>query len=112
MVSLFLTTTPRLVFAQSIDQLFQQGNAAQDARNYSQAEAIWRRVIQLAPKDPIAYRNLGVALREQGKLDEAIAVLRKAIQLDLNDADAYNNLGGVLWQQGKLDEATLLFVKL
>jgi superkiller protein 3 len=109
LLSLSLIATPRLVLAQSIDQLFQQGNATQDAGNYSQAEAIWRRVIQLNPKDASAYFYLGKALYSQKKLDEAIAAFHKAIQLNSNYANAYSNLGTALGQQGEPDEAIAAF---
>nr|WP_306422129.1 tetratricopeptide repeat protein [Nostoc sp. CHAB 5715] len=54
---------------------------------------------------------MGIALKNQGKLDEAIAQYRKAIQLDPKDADAYYNLGIALKNQGKLDEAIAQYRK-
>jgi tetratricopeptide (TPR) repeat protein len=58
----------------------------------------------------MAYNNLGIALRTQGKTGEAIAEFRKAIELDPQDATAHNNLGMallsmVLQGQGNADEA-------
>ena len=60
MLVVMLATVPNLAVAQSIDQLFQQGNAAQSALQYSQAEAIWRRVLQQEPKNVVAYSNLAM----------------------------------------------------
>lgn len=105
LLTLSLAATPQMVTAQGIDQLLQQGNAAFRAGNYSQSEAIYRRIIQIDPKDASAYYNLGNALRKQGKLNEAIAAYRQAIQLNPKNALAYNNLGFTLTEQGKLDEA-------
>jgi superkiller protein 3 len=97
---------PQLAVAQTIEELFQQGNAAQKAENYSQAEAIYRRIIQLEPNNAKAYNHLGIALYYiQGKLEEALAAYRQAIQLDPKDAKAYYNLGTALSNQGKLEEA-------
>ncbi|MGJ5634447.1 COP23 domain-containing protein [Nostoc sp. CALU 1950] len=105
-LSLSLATTPQLASAQTtIEQLFQQGKAAQDAGKDSQAEAIWRRVLQIEPENVAAYLELGKALYLQRKLDEAISAYRKAIQLDPRYAYTYNGLGYVLGTQGKLDEA-------
>ncbi|MBW4569568.1 MAG: tetratricopeptide repeat protein [Tolypothrix carrinoi HA7290-LM1] len=100
-----------MAVAQSIEQLFQQGNAAQEAENYTQAENIWRRIIQQYPNNANAYYNLGNALYYQKKLDEAIAAYRKAIQLNPNDADAYIGLGNTLSDQKKLDEAIAAYRK-
>ena len=49
----------------------------------------------------MAHNNLGIALRDQRKLDEAIAAYRKAIELDPKYAMAYNNLGIALSAPGE-----------
>ena len=120
---LSLTTTPQLVVAQNdIEQLFQQGNAAETVGNNSQAETIWRKVldaavaayqkaIQLNPNDADAYYNLGIALSDQKKLDAAVAAYQKAIQLNPNYALAYYNLGNALSKQKKLDAAVAAYEK-
>jgi tetratricopeptide (TPR) repeat protein len=55
--------------------------------------------------------NLGIALRDQQKLDEAIAAYKKAIELNPKYATAYNNLGIALSDQQKLDEAIAAYKK-
>ncbi|MEH2176482.1 tetratricopeptide repeat protein [Nostoc sp.] len=111
-LTLFLATIPQFVVAQNnIEQLFQQGNAAETMGNSSQAEIIWRKVLQLEPKLATAYSNLGIALSRQNKLDAAVAAFEKAIQLDPNYAAAYNNLGNVLSDKKKLDAAVAAFQK-
>jgi protein O-GlcNAc transferase len=103
---LSLATTPQLVVAQNnIEQLFQQGDAAETVGNNSQAETIWRQVLELEPNNGKAYNNLGNALRRQGKIDEALAAHQKALQLNPNDAEAYVGIGNVLNAQGKSEEA-------
>ena len=96
---------PQLAAGQTIEQLVQQGNEAQAAGNFSEAEAIWRRVLQDNPNNADAYYNLGRALSNQGKLEEAIAAYRQALKIYPNYAPAYNNLGVALRDQGKLEEA-------
>ncbi|MBD2481227.1 tetratricopeptide repeat protein [Planktothrix sp. FACHB-1365] len=105
-----LSYTP-VGLGQSVEELFRQGNTAQDAGNYSQAETIFRQVIRINPQDVIAYKDLGNALYKQGKLEEAITYYQKAIQLDPKYAPAYNNLGNVLSGQGKLEEAIINYQK-
>jgi tetratricopeptide (TPR) repeat protein len=48
---------------------------------------------------------MGIALKEQGKLEEAIEAYNKAIVLKPDNADAYYNMGATLKEQGKLEEA-------
>jgi len=94
--------------AQSIDQLIEQGSAAQASGKYTEAENIWRKVIEINPKLAAAYNNIGYNLYYQGKLDDAIAAFRQAIQIQ-PDSIRYNNLGIVLFNQGKLEEAIVAF---
>ena len=54
--------------AQSTEQLIEQGNAALSAGKYTEAESIWRRVIEINPKNAIGYNNLGAGMLAQGKV--------------------------------------------
>lgn len=81
-LSLMLAALPQVAVAQSIEQLYQKGNAALQAGQYSQAETIWHKIIQLNPNNATAYKNLGNALYYQKKLDQAIEAYKKAIQLN------------------------------
>ncbi|GAB4232085.1 MAG: hypothetical protein Kow00121_60210 [Elainellaceae cyanobacterium] len=105
LLSCSLVFNSHLAYAQSVDQLFEQGSAAQRARDYAEAESIWQRIIQLEPRNAIAYNNLGLALYEQGNLEKAIEAYQKAIELDGQFALAYRNLGIALYEQNKFDEA-------
>ena len=67
--------------------------------------AEFRTAIGLEPNDAITHTNLGIALRNQGKLDEAVVEHRAAIRLRPNDAEAHTYLGVALAIQGKLDDA-------
>jgi len=67
--------------------------------------AALRADLRRRPDDASAHGNLGVALREQGKLDEAIASFRESIRLRPNFAQAHFNLGLTVYDQGKLPEA-------
>ncbi|GAX44024.1 TPR repeat-containing protein [Tolypothrix sp. NIES-4075] len=111
-LTISLTTTPQLVVAQNnIEQLLQQGNAAQEAGKYSESEATYRQIIQIEPNNATAYSELGIALGEQKKLHAAVVAFQKAIQLNPNDATAYNNLGIALREQKKLDAAVAALQK-
>jgi tetratricopeptide (TPR) repeat protein len=77
----------------------------------AEAEAAYRKALQLKPDDPQAHTDLGIALRTQGKLAEAEAAHRKAVKIKPDYADGYNNLGAVLSDLGELPEAVAAFRK-
>src|SRR5262249_36880567 len=52
-----------------------------------------------------AYNNLGMVLKEQGKLSEAVAAYRTAIRLRAGYPEAHNNLGVALNAEGGFSEA-------
>ena len=52
-----------------------------------------------------AHAALGIALKEQGKLDEAVASCRRALALKPDFPEVHLNLGIALGEQGKLEEA-------
>ncbi|HBL10310.1 MAG TPA: peptidase S1, partial [Cyanobacteria bacterium UBA11162] len=108
---LSVVATPPVVVAQTVEQLIQQGEAAINAGNYNEAEALIRRVIESDPNNARAYNFLGIVLVEQEKLEEAVASFQTAIQLNPNDAIGYYNLGYMLSEQGKLEEAISLYQK-
>jgi tetratricopeptide (TPR) repeat protein len=61
--------------------------------------------MKIAPDNPLAFNNLGVALFETGKLDEAQDHLRTALRIAPNYAEAHNNLGNLLLERGQIDAA-------
>src|SRR5712664_4232352 len=56
-------------------------------RRYPEAEALFRRVLQLNPKSIVASRNLAGALLAQDKPEDAVRQYNHAIQLNPRDSD-------------------------
>ena len=52
-----------------------------------------------------AHSNLGVTLKELGRLNDAAATFKRAIALKPDFAQAHSNLGNTLKELGRLDEA-------
>ena len=75
------------------------------------AASAFKRVTELNPTYADGFNNLGVTLKDQGKLDEAIAAYNKALSIKPDYAEAYNNMGNALKDQGKLDEAIAAYNK-
>jgi tetratricopeptide (TPR) repeat protein len=61
--------------------------------------------VALRPQSPGAHYNLGIALKDQGRLDEAIAAYRAAIRLEKNDPQVHYRLGNALGRKGEFNEA-------
>jgi len=62
--------------------------------------------LQITKNNDLAHYNLGMALKNQGKMEEALNEFRKAISIKPSSADAHNNLGIILEMHfKKYDEA-------
>jgi tetratricopeptide (TPR) repeat protein len=57
-------------------------------------------IIQVNPKDAIAYHNRGEAYSLKGEVDRAISDYNKAIELNPNYAPAYNSRGRAYTSKG------------
>jgi len=72
---------------------------------WSNAEAEYRRALELNPNDAAAYLGFGAGwLMLQGRTDEALAMSRRALELDPL-GDAGTELGWVLFHARRYDEA-------
>ncbi|MDB9406563.1 tetratricopeptide repeat protein [Microcystis sp. CS-574] len=108
-LTLALMIMPPTTVAQTLEQLWQQGETAQAQKKYPEAERIWRQIIQLDPNSAVAFSNLCAALFRQNKLDEALIFCQKALALDPKLPETYKNIGNVLYFQKKLTEAEEMY---
>ena len=108
-LTLALMIMPPTTVAQTLEQLWQQGETAQAQKKYPEAERIWRQIIQLEPNSAVAFSNLCDALFRQNKLDEALIFCQKALALDPKLPETYKNIGNVLYFQKKLTEAEEMY---
>jgi tetratricopeptide (TPR) repeat protein len=69
------------------------GRAHMYARQYSDAEAAFRKYLELAPDDPFAYLNMAWALYYEKKYEEDKALMLKRIAAAPTDGDALFRLG-------------------
>jgi predicted TPR repeat methyltransferase len=70
------------------------------------AEALYGRILEVAPDHPDAAHFLGVLLHRRGRGDAALELIERSIALDPTLPGRYNNLGNVLLELGRLAEAT------
>ena len=85
-------------------EAFEAGLRALASEHWEEAADWFRHVIEADSTNSGAHNNLGIALRELGKMDEAIAEHRRATELDPDNVSALNNLGTALWLEGRPDE--------
>ena len=74
-------------------------------RQGKEALAAYQKTTELMPNDAEAHYNLGVVLKNLGRLNDAVASYRRALKIKPNYAEAYNNLGSTLKSLGQLDDA-------
>ncbi len=85
------------------------GVSDHDEGDLTEAIEQYRQGIQLDPRDPALFNNLGVALKDRGRVDEAITAFQQALDIDRRYDKALNNLGVIRYQQGQYAEAIDLF---
>ena len=67
--------------------------------------------LEINPRGPMAYANLGGIRMARGDAAGAERAYRQAIQYDPHYVTALNNLGMVLEREGRLDEARMSFAQ-
>lgn len=86
-------------------ELRQRARASAEAGRWDEAEADFRRLLQLFPEDVEALNVLGAMERARGRFREAEALLRRALDGAPDDGSVLKNLGTVLLQAGDFDAA-------
>jgi Flp pilus assembly protein TadD len=74
-------------------------------RRLSEAEEIYRQILDIDPRHADSLHLLGMIACEWGNLEAAAGLIREAISIHPNGASYHSNLGNVLQAQGKLEEA-------
>jgi hypothetical protein len=72
---------------------------------YTDMETLWRTTLARNPGCWMAYNNLGVLRRDQGRIEEAMELYHKSIEINPNNSEAQYNLGTALAAKGRFDEA-------
>jgi tetratricopeptide (TPR) repeat protein len=96
----------------------QRLSRAQDylaAEQYDKAEKEYRDILQLAPDDPVAMRQLGIIYYDQGQVRQAYSLLKQSAERHPDDLDVQLKLGliylsGRDYQQAR-DNAVLILEK-
>ena len=76
-----------------------------EPRRYIQAEAAYRRALELAPNTATYHTALGLVLAREGRLQDGLAELERAVALDATDGIAYRHLADLYQALGRENEA-------
>ena len=90
---------------QNVDALRLMGVHCVRQESYNDAEAFFRRAVDLAPDFWMAWINLGAALHEQQKFDQAEVAYKRALQIKPGLAFTLEKLGANSMHDGRLDDA-------
>lgn len=96
---------PRGGSASDAGALRAQGESAMEASRFGDAEAVYQKLVALAPADALAHMQLGMARAMGGKAAEAIAPLRTAVRLRPDLLPAKLFLGISYMEMGQPSEA-------
>jgi len=91
--------------AQETEILFQAGLRRQQSEFPAEAEAFYRRAIEVNPKNLSALNNLGVICMSQRRDREAIDIFTRLIDVKGDWADPYYNLACLYSRQGDIPKS-------
>lgn len=83
----------------------EKGLTLQNAGDYTQAEAVYSKILQRFPRNPAVLHLLGVICHQTGRNDIAIAKVSEAVHLAPENPDYLSNLGVIQAASGNLDLA-------
>ena len=84
--------------AEKVEDLLDKGNEARDARKFADAEASYKEILKLKPRDARAAYGLGNVYSDQQRWEDAEAAYRNSVAWGPTNADAYVALSVVLVQ--------------
>jgi len=89
----------------------QKGLKYLNKKNYSLAEANFKKALQCNPKKPFIYNNLAVALINLKRYNEAENYLKKALKLKPHYLKALSNLASIYYYKGQYKKAYEVYKK-
>jgi tetratricopeptide (TPR) repeat protein len=78
---------------------------------YPEAEKMFKKAIEMNPKNDVAYADSGNLYNRQNRYREAETMFKKALELNPNNTSAYDGLGICYREQKRYQEAEAMFKK-
>jgi tetratricopeptide (TPR) repeat protein len=80
-------------------------------KEYREAAAVYKKLSDQEPRNPVYLNKLGIALHQQTALSSALKYYERAIKADPLYADAENNIGTIWYQRKKYGKAIKAYQK-
>ena len=94
-----------------IDNLIIEATKKLNDKNFSQAEELYKKVLNIEPKNINCLNYLGTLLAQTNRKNDAEEVFLKGTNIDPNNPYLNNNLGNIYYENGKLDKAISYYKK-
>lgn len=89
----------------TVDEALTLARRCQQYGQLTEAEALYRKVLELQPERPEALHYFGVLAHQLGRSDDAVALIARSLALVPNRPDWHSNLGRIFQETGRLTEA-------
>jgi predicted TPR repeat methyltransferase len=93
----------------SLDEAVSIAIHFQQNEQWSAADDIYRRILEVAPDHADALHYSGVLAHQQAKSEQAVALIERSLELEPDRADWYSNLGIVRRDRLQFDDAIAAF---
>lgn len=80
-------------------------------KEYREAAAIFKRLSDQNPRNPVYLNQLGIALHQQTDLSLALKYYQLSVKMDPKYADAQNNIGTIWYERKKYNKAIRAYEK-
>lgn len=90
-------------------QQLQAAVQAYQGKDLDSAEAIFKQILALNPKEPNALHFLGCIYKDRGQLQQAVELIQASIQVDGSNPTPFLNLGKILSIAGQHENAAGIF---
>jgi tetratricopeptide (TPR) repeat protein len=80
-------------------------------KEYREAAAVYKKLSDQEPRNPVFLNKLGIALHQQTALGSALKYYERAVKADPLYADAENNIGTIWYQRKKYGKAIKAYQK-
>lgn len=89
----------------SIEELRNVAVQLHQNNNLTEAEELYKELLNVLPTDTTAWTNLGTIALQRGNYKDAMTMIDKSLSIDPNQPFALNNRGNILRDLGLLNEA-------
>ena len=93
------------------ENLLKLGNFEYEIKNYGKAIEYYDKVLEINPKDDVAWNNKAISLNALGRNEEAVLSYEISLEINPNSGVTWYNKGSVLSKHGRVQEAIHCFDK-